>query len=65
MKRMTNIIILLMIIISVHIIAQKIKGQKPFNLNNKNTITQEAKIMSNINLGAIMKTTKGDIHIKF
>ena len=66
MKRMINIIILLIIIAVIHIIAQKIKGGKPFDFKeNKKTITQEAKSMTNINLGAVIKTTKGDIHIKF
>lgn len=66
MKRMTNIIILVIILIVTHVVAQKVKGGKPFDLkNNKKTLTQEAKSMTNINLGATIKTTKGDIHIKF
>lgn len=66
MKKLTNIVILLAIVLATHLIAQKIKGGKPFDLGNKKqTITEEAATMTNINLGAIIKTTKGDIHIKF
>jgi len=65
MKRMTNIVILIFIILGVHLIASKIKGNKPLTLNKKTTLTKEAKSMENINLGAVIKTNKGDIHIKF
>ncbi len=69
MKKLTNILILIVIILIVHVIASKIKGQDPFAMFKKEKITtienQEVVPMTNSKIGAVIKTTRGDININF
>lgn len=62
-NRITNILILIIILLILHFVV----GRKKINQfkRKENKINQEAVKMENLNVGAIIKTSKGDIHIKF